>query len=144
MGDSAGAGIGLTVGILSSPQWWRRRAPLCAIAATSLPLPYSHVAKHDSCKAYGKNYMMEASFFELCWNAYMGPLKHNGDWRASPMQAPSSKLQKLRGTPILLAVAEVHTTYVYIDACYYYLPQSPLPIFNPCFLLFVISARDFP
>eukprot|EP01084_Bolivina_argentea_P032840 60794_1 len=106
-GESAGGNLALTVGILSSPPQWRRRAPLCAIALSSPPLSYSHCSNREGTfKTFMKNHMLESSLVDVFWNAYLGPGKNGGNWRASPLHAPKSRLQKLCRTPVLFTVAE--------------------------------------
>ncbi len=112
-GESAGANLALTVGILSSPPQWWRRAPLCAIALSSPPLSYSHCSNREGTfKTFKKNHFLESSLMDVFWNAYLGPGKNGGNWRASPLHTPKSRLQKLRRTPVLFIVAEVHTTHI--------------------------------
>ncbi len=141
VGESAGATLALTTGILSSQprRWWK--APLCAIALSSPPLSYSHCSnRKGTFKTFEKNHVLESSLMEVFWKTYLGPGKSGSNWRASPLHTPKSRLQKLRRTPVHLSVAEVHTTHLcgvktHTHTCCY--------LFNICFLLRYCSKRFF-
>ncbi len=113
VGESAGANLALTTGVLSSPPWWWRRAPLCAIALASPPLSYSNcLNRKGTFKMFEKNHVLESSLMDVFWKTYLGPGKNGNNWKASPLYTPQNMLKRLRRTPVLLTVAEVHTIHL--------------------------------